>query len=267
MSISNTDRIIPSGLSVIGWFAKTNHEGVVSVHVDIGFSVGKFGGKPTDQVEFELNLKRAEIVVVCGGGAEPKFSTMARVKKTPMSISETTVRKTTGAASGQLELGFDGIAGAKVAGKVEGEKSYEHISKSEMQKVATEFLVKHHRTTDGNPAWEICAENDNILQGNPWDAWEQPRIQVEMPPSGTRAEPTIRVEVRCRGEDLDFGDGIKLKDSSKRALFSKIKNNAKNLAAAEQFLKKVLEGEGLILEAPGEKYGSLVLADVVLTLE
>lgn len=267
MNISNTDRIIPSGLSVIGWFAKTSEDGIVSVHVDVGFDVGKFGGRPTDQVEFELNLRRAEVVVVCGGGAEPKFSTIAKVKKPSVAIAETTKHKTTMAAEGQLELGFDAGLKGKAGGKVAGQKSVEHITTSEVEGIATDFLIRHLRTTDGDPAWEVRGEKNKPLQGNPWDANEHPRIQVKMPAEGSLAEPTIRVEVRCRGEDLDFGDGIKLKDKSKRDLFSRISNNAKNLAAAEQYLKKVLEEEGLVLETPGEKYGSLVLADVVLTLE
>jgi len=267
MSISNTDRIIPSGLSVFGWYAKTNEDGIVSVHVDVGFNVGKFGGKPSDQVEFELNLTRAEIVVVCGGGAEPRFSTIAKVKKPPVAISETRKQKTTGSAEGQLELGFDGMPRSKVSGKAGGQKSFEHVTTSEVEVIATDFLVRHLRTPGGEPAWEVSSDNNKPLQGNPWDANECPRIQVRMPAKDSLAEPTIRVEVRCRGEDLDFGSGIKLKDKSKRGIFSKISNNAKNLAAAEQYLKTVLENEGLVLEAPGEKYGSMVLADVVLTLD
>lgn len=114
MSISNTDRIVPSGLSVFGWYTKTNADGLTSVHVDVGFGVGKFGGKPTDKIEFELRLKRAQIVVICGGGAGAKFSTMATQalakREITESVSESTQKSAHGKVSGSIGVKTTGNA-------------------------------------------------------------------------------------------------------------------------------------------------------------
>lgn len=138
---------------------------------------------------------------------------------------------------------------------------------SKATQIVTDFFVQHERTTDGHPAWEVRNRSGKVLAGNPWDAKLEPRLKVELPSAGIGVEPTIRVEIRCRGEDLDFGSGIKIKDEKKRGLFSKIHNRDVNLAAAEQLLKKELEKEGLTLSAPGEKYGEITLADIILTVE
>lgn len=267
MSISNTDRIVPSGLSVFGWHTKTDADGLTTVHVDVGFRVGKFGGKPTDKIEFEFQLKRAQIVVICGGGASAKFSTMATqplaTKEMTESISESIQKSAHGKVSGSLGVTPSG----KVSVDAEMGKTVQTDLETKATQIVTDFLVQHEKTTDGHPAWEVKSRTGRVLVGNPWDAKLEPRLKVEMPAAGVGVEPTIRVEIRCRGEDLDFGAGIRIKDEKKRGLFSSIHNKDVNLAAAEQLLKKELEREGLTLSAPGEKFGEITLADVILTVE
>lgn len=80
-------------------------------------------------------------------------------------------------------------------------------------------------------------------------------------------EPHVRIEVRCRSEDLDFGDGIKPKDKSILSTFKNMINRDVNKAAAEQYLKSVLMKEGLLIAELDHIYGNVTLADVVLTLE
>ena len=267
MTISNTDRITPSGLSVFGWYTRTDQDGLVSVHVDVGFSTGKFGGSVSDKIEFELSLKRAQVVVICGGGARPKLSTIAREKIETRKVTETSESTALAEAALSLNADIGAIPKASLDTSANLEGKVESAMKQEAQKIVTDFFVQHQKTSDGHPAWEVSPRAGDYLIGNPWDAVEQPRLRVEMPESHSKLEPTIRVEIRCRGEDLWFGDSVRLKDSEKQSLFSKIKNNQKNLAAAEQLLKKVLEREGLPLASPSEKFGEITLADVILTVE
>jgi hypothetical protein len=253
---------------VAGWCAKTDVEGRFNVHVDVVFTTGKFGGAPNDKIEFELNLKRAQIVVICGDGAKARISSIAResvdwVGKEIISVS------TSKNVGGGVSLALDTKPSTPLSAKarLEAAAKAEVENKREFERSIGSFLVQHLMTDDHKPSWEVLPGNGKTLLGSPWDASDRPRIQIDFVGDAVSKEPSVRIEVRCRGEDLDFGEGIVIKDSAKAGLFVRKPNRDVNRAAAEQFLKEVLRTKGLSAGGVGEKFGSITIADVVLTVE
>lgn len=103
-----------------------------------------------------------------------------------------------------------------------------------------------------------------MLEGRPWDANESPRLEI-IDQRNNRHKgipPTLRVEVRCRREDLEITE-IDLKDSS---VLEKAKNKIgfrNRLAAAEAYIRDRLAKEGLTIKKFNDSFGEITLASTI----
>ena len=76
--------------------------------------------------------------------------------------------------------------------------------------------------------------------------------------------PTIRLEVRCRREDILI-KGLEIKDAQKHNYFKSKYSKDANLAAAEQLIVEEIRKAGFLrLPNMSEPKSDLILADLIL---
>lgn len=266
--MSNSSRALRQVVSLDGWIATFDSEETATVHADVVFREGRFGAEQSDKVRFRLSLKRAEIVLIIPEG-EPLRVMRASVCRTPVRAAE--VRRITRETNAKAE----GKIGASLTetllpvGKLGAAASASRTmtTHQELLETVAGHLEQHFTTTEGHPAWEVRAVGTSQLEGTPWDAADAPRLKVRRlaERNGLGDKPALRVEMRCRREDIEISD-LELKDNEKQSWFSKRSNKDVNLAAAEQVIKTELLAAGF-LRSPdlSEAHSELLIADVIVT--
>jgi hypothetical protein len=138
------------------------------------------------------------------------------------------------------------------------------VSESEKIEVSANihFLtVTQSKTAEDEYRWSIEPRTNEILQGRPWDANKNPRLKIiDSRKDRTKGiPPTVRVEVRCRREDLQIAS-IEVKDEN---LWGSLKSRAgfrNRLAAAESYIRSQLAKEGLEVRDFSDIFGTVTLA-------
>jgi hypothetical protein len=126
------------------------------------------------------------------------------------------------------------------------------------------IVVTQSKTTDGHYRWSLEPRTARILQGRPWDAVKQPRLKLidNRRDRSSGIAPTVRVEVRCRREDLEIEDLV-IKDEN---LWEAAKRRAgfrNRMAAAESYIRDRLLADGLDVNNIAEMFGQLTLGSTV----
>jgi hypothetical protein len=152
--------------------------------------------------------------------------------------------------------------GISASSKAEAEAGASLSSREKLEISATvQFLiVTQSKTADGQYRWLVEPRAKEILEGRPWDATKQPRLKlVDKRADRTRGiPPAVRVEVRCRREDLIIKD-LEIKDET---LWDAAKRRAgfKNkVAAAESYIRDHLSQEGLEVDNIEDIFGIVTL--------
>ena len=125
------------------------------------------------------------------------------------------------------------------------------------------MIVTSSKTDEGHYRWIIKPTASQVLEGRPWDATKQPRLKIidKRRDRSKGIPPTVRVEVRCRREDLLIDD-LQIKD---QGLWEKAKGRIgfKNkMAAAISYIRDRLTEEGLEVENIEDIFGNVTLASV-----
>jgi hypothetical protein len=120
------------------------------------------------------------------------------------------------------------------------------------------------KTAEGHYRWSVESRTGSILEGRPWDAMKQPRLKLvdERKDRNKGIPPSVRVEVRCRREDLLIKD-LTIKDEG---LWEATKRRAgfKNrMAAAESYIRDHLSQEGLEVRNIEDIFGTVTLASAI----
>ncbi len=260
----NIKRCLKNVVSLDGWIGEFAGESKADVHVDVVFRDAIFGDKPDNTVTFKLMLKRAEVFLIVGDDDPIKVlrSTIQRTvsDKTISRKQESTFEQSAEASAGArlFKSGISGEASAKG-----GIKSSKKTINSTEQAIK-EYVVQHF--TDGTiPAWEIKRNDGKAMGGAPWNANHEPRLKVKRKPSaGTNEQLTIKLELRCRRQDLVITD-IKFIDPKKKSLFNAGKFQTQKLVAAEQVIKDELCDSGLLQNANLSKDAvTLLIADTII---
>lgn len=125
-------------------------------------------------------------------------------------------------------------------------------------------LITQSQTSDGFYRWECKPTLGSALQGRPWDAHAEPRLKIrDKRNNQNHLAGSLRVEVRCRREDLVIED-IQIKDER---LLERIKSAAllsNKIAAVEAYLSHILSEENLEFDNISDPYGKICLADVMV---
>lgn len=269
---TNERRALSSLFSVDAWTVKADEDGRTSLCVDVTFSVAKMGGDGKAPVSFVLRLRRAEIVVIMPVMGEYVVDpqTVARLLPGKKKVERSYKMSREGAVEAGLSIGAKGVSGKMGAeGKVSASESVEVSS----ERLIRDILSKHGKTHDGHYAWELVpSKSDSVLEGPAWDATEEPRFgMVDKRSAKRKADdarnqipPVIKVQVRCRREDLDIDD-IRVADEEKQIWLSQRKQQDKRLAAAESYIRNALIEVGLMPPDLSGDYVELVLADCLVS--
>ena len=151
--------------------------------------------------------------------------------------------------------------GPSGSGSLGGEAGLKGSTEESIEIIETlsAMTVKSSKTDDAQYRWTLFPTLREFLDGRPWNAQAEPRLKlVDLRKKKTGLPPTVRVEVRCRREDLVIRN-IKLKDKARNdAAWSRagVRNRE---VAAEAYIRDQLLRRGLVV-------GDLRDASALMTL-
>lgn len=261
----NTTRALKQSISVDGWIATFNDEGVATVHVDVSFLEGRFGEDPQSKISFKVALKRVAIHVWVNDETPIKLVRHSvAYPKDDVSATQRMTSTSSAHIQGNVSAKLGGNSGAHLA--LDAGTDHQQKTATEIERLVTKHLERHYPgTKEGEHIWEFRANPDlcAVLDGKAWgDPANMPRFSVKKKDNHGNAEkPMVVVEVRCRREDMEISE-LKPKDTQRQAIWAKKSNRQKNLAAAEQIIKDELAAAGY-LELPdmNEPYAEIRIAD------
>lgn len=236
----------------------------VSLHADVVFGTARVGGESQSPIRFRLRLQRAQIVVIVPPTEPVKVDKASVSRDAPEvkgKITRTIEKSRTTKVRGKLAAM---VSGTKQKGSVavDAEAQSAAASKSKLQFSGPfrMFVVTQSQTSDGDYRWNVHADELTALDGRPWDAKKHPRLKlVDQRQDGRGIPPAVRVEVRCRREDLIIDD-FETKDEK---LWEKIASSVgfrNKMAAAESYIRDRLSDEGLEVHNIEDKFGVLTIA-------
>jgi hypothetical protein len=236
----------------------------VDLHADVVFGTARIGGEVEAPVRFRLSVKRAEVVVIVPE-VEPVSVDRASVSRdspelegrVSQAVEQNAQASAKGAFSvgaGQAGLAASVSADASVSGSISASKKLEVSAPVKL------ISVTQSMTEDGHYRWLLEPGTSSTLKGRPWNAATEPRLKlVDRRKDRTRSiPPTVRVEVRCRREDLVIED-VQIKDEG---LWQGVKNRVgvnNRLAAAESYIRNCLAKEGLEVKNIEDVFGKVTL--------
>lgn len=239
----------------------------VDLHAHVVFGTARVGGERESPIRFRLSVKRAEVVVVI-----PEFE--------PVSVDKSSVSRDTPEFQGRLtelieqssQIGAKGSVtasvshtgwNASISSEAGAQGNVSASKKIELSAPVQLMMVTQSKTADGNYSWAIESATKEYLKGSPWDAIRQPRLKLvdERKDRSKGIPPTVRIEIRCRREDLAIDD-LQIKDES---LWQAVKGRAgfrNRVAAAESYIRDSLSEEGLETDNIHDIFGCLTLGSV-----
>jgi len=152
--------------------------------------------------------------------------------------------------------------GASIALGGNAETSSASNKKLEVTTVVRLLSVTQSMTEEGHYRWIVEGQTKNKLMGRPWDS-DKPRLALIDGRANRKSgiPPTVRVEVRCRREDLVI-EGIEPTDSTILELVKNRVGISNNIAAAESYIRDQLAELGLQAENIDDRFGRLTVASV-----
>lgn len=265
----NRKRALAEVVSIDAW-----HRGFsqkvdrVDLHVDVVFKDGRIGGEQDSDVRFRLRLKRAEIVVIVPA-TEP-----ARIDKRSVSRDAPRIKGTatqTRKISRRLSAGARASAAASTGGSkasidlaVDARAAASSDTVVKLVQAIQSLNVTQIQTADNDYAWVVEPTMEKTLAGRPWDAQAAPRLKVidERLDRTRGIEPHVRVEVRCRREDLEISD-ISLKDRAGWMAHAADPLRRNRVAAAEALIRTRLFEAGLITGDISDPFAQMTLCAAI----
>lgn len=125
------------------------------------------------------------------------------------------------------------------------------------------MIVTQSQTSEGHYRWSIEPGTAKILKGRPWDPMKQPRLKLldKRKDRSRGIPPTVRIEVRCRREDLVIED-LQAKDETLWKSLQRRVGFRNRMAAALSFIRDRLSEEGLDVNNIDDIFGQLTLGSV-----
>jgi hypothetical protein len=235
------------------------------LHVDVTFGIGRVGGDSVSPIRFQLSLRRAEVVVVVPKVEPAKVLVHSVARSRPRVWGETIRTMAANSdVSGKAEIG-----GAlsphtpRLAATAKGSASRSRQNTARVVEHADGAMrVVQSRTEDGDYRWTVTALT-GVLDGKPWDASASSQMTIEDTRSnrGVGIAPAVRVQVRCRREDIKI-DEIVLKDRRAWATIKRSLMFRNKIAAAEAAIRQLLIVEGLFAGEISDPYLVITLAEV-----
>jgi len=236
----------------------------VDLHADVVFGTARVGGEEEAPVRFRLSVRQAEIVVVIPE-TEPVIVDKASVSREAPEIhgqiTETLEKHAQASVKAAVagSMGSSGPSGSADIG-ASAQRSIASSSKVEITGTVQFMIVTQSKTSEGYYRWIVQSRNGEPLAGRPWNGEEKPRLKlVDQRKDRTKGiPPTVRVEVRCRREDLKIED-LELKEERLWHLVSSKLGHRNRMAAAESYIRDRLTEEGLDVKNIEDIFGQLTL--------
>lgn len=263
--LDNRTRAFADVLAIDAWHEAFDSEyATADLHADVVFSTARVGGEPESDVRFRLRLRRAELVVIIPE-TEPLSVDKRSVSRDSQNQNARVTEilehsgKSRAAASGSVNLGLESSS-AGIALSADTSLEVSEVRKMEIDTEGPLMAVIQSLTPDGFYRWSIETRTRQPLNGRPWDGTLSPRLKlIDTRSDRTRGiPPTVRIEVRCRREDIDIFD-IEIKNEN---VWQKVKRRAgfrNRIAAAEAYIRDRLASEGLSAQNLNDKFGQLTL--------
>jgi len=267
----NTDnrrRVFADVVSIDAWHASFDSgKAVVDLHADVMFGTARLGGEPESPITFRLAVKRAELVVVVPETEPVKVdpASVAREIRITKGKKVETFQRTEGRklkAGLGLNLSKKGV-NTEAKGEARAHREQTTVQKWDLSTPVQQFKIHHSKTDTGDYRWIITFYNDAGLEGSPWDAAKEPRLKlIDTRNGGNKSiEPTVRLEVRCRAEDLAISD-LCDKDETRWNLLSRASGFKTRMAAATAYVRNKLIEEGLHVTSIEDRFGELTIANI-----
>ncbi|MHC2003041.1 hypothetical protein ACYQR9_21770 [Methylobacterium sp. CM6241] len=211
MDRDNRKRALAEVVSLEAWHKGfTKNRKSADLFVDVAFFSGRIGKEASADVRFELCLKRAHLVVIIPPTEPAKVSPASVRRDTPLKKikSSETVKSSSKQSTGIGGILKGGLKGILPQIELKGSADYSSSRQrvTEIVQNNEAFKVLNVRIVDNEYVWIIKPVEENFLEGRPWNAVKEPRLNI----TDTRSdrskgiEPNIRIEVRCLREDIDI---------------------------------------------------------------
>ena len=266
---ANRRRAFADVVTVEAWHDNfTDNNSEVDLHADVVFGTARVGGETDSPVRFRLSVKRAEVVIIIPE-LEPVAVDRRSVSRDSPEvqgcITETRQRSSKGDLSAGVSLSGtqEGLQGSLTA-KAAGQKSASTMRTTEVSEAVRLIIVTQSKTDEGHYRWLLEPSLPPFLKGRPWDPAKQPRLRLidNRKDRSKGIPPSVRVEVRCRKEDLHIED-LRVKDEG---LWETLRNRVgftNRLAAAESYIRERLLEEGLEVENMDDIFGQITLGSAM----
>jgi hypothetical protein len=216
----NTDnrrRAFADAVAIDAWHDDfSNGQTRVDLHADVVFGTARVGGEIDSPVRFRLSIKQAEVIVIIPEN-EPVSVDKESVSRDSPELSGRLTELIEGTSQANVEgAASTSISPTRLAGSVSAQiRAQASFSANKKLEVSTDvqMIVTQSTNADGHYRWLIQPRISTTLEGRPWNAKERPRLRL-VDQRGDRSKgipPTVRVEVRCRREDIAIED-LEVKD-------------------------------------------------------
>jgi hypothetical protein len=240
----------------------------VDLHADVVFGTARLGGERESSVRFRLSIRRAELLIIIPE-LEPVSVDAESVSRDSPSLHGRLIeiieeKRAVGAkatASASLDIVHPH---ASVSSEAEGHVSKSLSKKLELSTSVALMMVTQSKSSEGHYRWLIESTSGSMLEGRPWDAGKQPRLRLidkrSDPSKGI--PPTVRVEVRCRREDLIISD-LQMKDEGIWTAVKSRVGHKNRMAAAISYIRNRLSEENLEVQNMEDVFGQLTLGSTI----
>lgn len=261
---NNRSRVFSEVVSIDAWH-KPFADGaeLVDLHADVVFLDARVGEEQESPVRFRLSIKRAQVVVVVPEHepvAIDKWSVQRDAQEFEGRLTETLEQSAS--AAGEIEAGAS-ISGpllsarGRLAAEVQANKVIERSAPLRL------IVALQGKSPDGHYQWTLTPQSGEVLRGKSWDP-SVPRLKLrDVRTDISRGlPPCVRLEIRCRQEDLAIDD-IRLKDEGRWAKIQSRFGFLNRRAAAIAYVRQALTEEGLDVANIEDPFGRVTLASVL----
>jgi hypothetical protein len=264
---NNRKRALADVVSVEAWHQAFDEKNTrADLHVDVVFGTGRIGSEAASPVRFRLSLRQAEVLVIIPPTEPAKVDVASVSRDAPQIKVHATQRKkvrSTASVSGKIAAGYsNGMPLASLGLGVAGSETIDDETRLAITRAVGAMSVTQSRSEDGHYRWVVTPTLEDVLRGRPWDS-AAPRLKIidYRNERTVGLPPIVRVEVRCRRQDLNIED-ISLKDGQKWRSIKRDTYFVNKRAAAESAIRDRLISEGLFYEDVEEIFASITIADV-----
>jgi hypothetical protein len=267
-NFDNRRRAFADVVSIDAWHEPFESGGAfVDLHADVVFGTARVGGETESPIRFRLSVKRADVVVIIPPSEPVKVDRKSVLRSAPEvqgHLTETLEHTAEAHAKGQINGSIDGkgISGGASA-DLGASTNISSTKRLEISAVVEFMKITQSKTADDQYRWTVEARRTRTLEGRPWDGVKEPRLKlIDQRKDRTKGiPPTVRVEVRCRREDLIIED-LEVKDETAWQAFKGRAGFTNRLAAAESYIRDRLSEEGFEVGNITDIFSQLTLGSV-----